>query len=133
MRHSLYCIVLLGILAGSLSACAPVLIDPARDQFGVSSARPDAGTAPAANPQLAELDRKARAICTTGYIADPPTIIPATSGSVPGGMPVGEIIQQQKPVVEIAQQQQLVAQMLRCGHYDRLTFDYLHVNWSNVF
>jgi hypothetical protein len=21
---------------------------------------------------------------------------------------------------------------LRCGHYDRLDFDYVHMNWSNL-
>jgi hypothetical protein len=111
MRHLLESIVLIGILSGTLAACVPITIDPARDQFGVSTARPDAGGAPPAEPQLAELDRKARAICTTGYQGEAPTVQPADS----------------------APAQQLVHQLLRCGHYDRLTFDYFDVDWSNVF
>lgn len=108
MGRSLYLVVLLGLLSG----CVPMHIDPSRDQFGVSTARPDAGTAPPAAPQLAELDRKAQAICTTGTERTAPTVQPAMN------------------------EQQIVDQKLRCGHYDRLTFDYWNMgwsSWSNIF
>jgi hypothetical protein len=105
MGRSLYLIVLLGLLSG----CVPIAIDPARDQFGVSTARPDAGAAGPADPQLAELDRKSQQICTTGYQAAAPTILPAQNA------------------------QQLVDQKLRCAHYDRVNLDYVHMSWSNIF
>ena len=105
MGRSLYLIVLLGLLSG----CVPIAIDPARDQFGVSTARPDAGAAGPADPQLAELDRKAQQICTTGYQGAAPTVQPAQSA------------------------QQLVDQKLRCAHYDRVNLDYVHMSWSNIF
>jgi hypothetical protein len=104
MGRSLYIIVLLGLLSG----CVPINIDPTRDQFGVSTARPDAGGAPPADPQLAALKTNALAVCTTGYAAAAPTVQPATEG------------------------QQLVDEKLRCSHYDRLKFDYLSMGWSNV-
>src|SRR5579863_1067907 len=109
MGRSLYLVVLLGISSMALSACVPIAIDPARDQFGVSTARPDAGAAGPAGPELAELDRKAQAICTTGYHGAAPTVQPAQNA------------------------QQLVDQQLRCSHYDRLNLDYVHMDWSNVF
>jgi hypothetical protein len=105
MGRSLYLIVLLGFLSG----CVPIAIDPARDQFGVSTVRPDAGAAPPAGPQLAELDRKAQQICTTGYQGAAPTVQPALNS------------------------QQLVDQKLRCGHYDHLNLDYVHMSWANIF
>ena len=105
MGRSLYLIVLLGLLSG----CVPIAIDPARDQFGVSTARPDAGEAGPDGPQLAELDRKAQQICTTGYQGIAPTVLPAQND------------------------QQLVNQQLRCSHYDRLNLDYVHMDWSNIF
>jgi hypothetical protein len=38
------------------------------------------------------------------------------------------------PTVQPAQNaQQLVDQKLRCGHYDRLNLDYVHMSWSNIF
>jgi hypothetical protein len=104
MGRSLYTVVLLGILSG----CVPINIDPSRDQFGVSTARPEGGAATPADPQLAELGRKARAICTTGYDAAAPTVQPSAEG------------------------QELVDQKLRGGHYDRLKLDYLQMNWSNI-
>jgi hypothetical protein len=103
MGRSLYLIVLLGFLSG----CVPINIDPSRDPFGVSTARPDAGTAAPSDAQLAELGRKAHAVCTTGTQTQPPTVQPAQDS------------------------QQLVDQKLRCGHYDRLNFDYGQTNWSN--
>lgn len=105
MGRSLYLFVLIGLLSG----CVPIAIDPARDQFGVSTARPDAGAEPPATPQLAELDRKGNGICTTGTERAAPTVQPAQND------------------------QQLVDQKLRCGHYDRLNLDYLHMSWSNIF
>jgi hypothetical protein len=105
MKRSLYLIVLLGLLSG----CVPIGIDPTRDQFGVSTSRPDGGAAAPADPQLAELDRKAQQICTTGYQGTAPTAQSATNG------------------------QQIVDERLRCGHYDRVNLDYLHMSWSNIF
>jgi len=105
MGRSLYLFVLVGLLSG----CVPIAIDPARDPFGVSTARADAGAEPPAPPQLAELERKGNAICTTGTERTPPTVQPAQFD------------------------QQLVDQKLRCGHYDRLNLDYVHMDWSNVF
>lgn len=103
MGRSLYMVVLLGLLAG----CVPINSDPSRDPFGVSAARPDVGATPPADPQLAALATKANAVCITGAQTQPPTVLPAQDN------------------------QQLVDQQLRCGHYDRLKFDYLHINWSN--
>src|SRR6185437_10228829 len=109
MGRSLYLIVLLGLLPGALAACVPIAIDPGRDQFGVSTARPDAAAAGPTDPQLAELDRKSRAVCTTGYQGAAQTVQPAQNS------------------------QQIVDQKLRCGHYDRLNLDYVHMDWSNIF
>jgi hypothetical protein len=105
MGRSLYLIVLLGLLSG----CVPISIDPVRDQFGVSTSRPDGGATGPADPQLAELDRKAQQICTTDYQGAAPAVQPA------------------------ANDQQIVDRQLRCGHYDRLNLDYLHMSWSNIF
>ena len=105
MGRSLYLIVIIGLLSG----CVPIAIDPARDQFGVATARPDAGPEGPAPAQLAELDRKGQAICTTGTQPAAPSVQPAQN------------------------EQQLVDRKLRCGHYDRLNLDYLHMNWSNIF
>jgi len=110
MGRSLYLVVLLGILTGALAACVPIALDPARDQFGTATARLGAAEAAPSDAQLAELDRKARAVCTTGYQGQPPTIQPAQNG------------------------QQLVDQRLRCGHYDRLQpLNFDTVVWSNIF
>ena len=109
MGRSLYLIVMLGLLPGALAACVPISNDPARDQFGISTARPVDAAAGPTDPQLAELDRKARQICTTGYQGAAPTVQPAQNA------------------------QQLVDQKLRCGHYDRLNLDYVHMSWSNIF
>ena len=105
MGRSLYLFVLIGILSG----CVPIAIDPARDQFGVATARPDAAAEGPAAAQLAELDRKGNGICTTGTERTAPTVQPAQND------------------------QQLVDQKLRCGHYHRLNLDYIHMSWSNIF
>jgi hypothetical protein len=105
MGRTLYLVVLLGFLSG----CVPIDIDPSRDRFGVSTARPDAGTAPATATQLAALDYAARSICTRGYQADAPSIQAAQEN------------------------QQLVDKKLRCDHYDRLHFAPARVDWSNVW
>lgn len=99
-----YLFVLLGLLSG----CVPMFIDPARDQFGVSTARPDAGAAPPSPEQLNALNTKGQEICTTGTQTQPPTVQPAQND------------------------QQIVNQNLRCGHYDHLNFDYSNVDWGNV-
>ena len=105
MGRSVYVLVLLGLLSG----CVPIATDPSRDAFGVSAARPDAGTAAPADPQLAALDTKARAVCTSGYQAAPATVQPAQDN------------------------QQLVDQQLNCNHYNRINFDFVHMDWSNIF
>jgi hypothetical protein len=104
MGRSIYIVVLLGLLSG----CVPINIDPGRDRFGVSTARPDAGGAAPADPQLAALRSKSLAVCTTGYDGMAPAVQPA------------------------ADKQQIIDQKLRCGHYDRLKFDYLSMGWSNI-
>lgn len=104
MSRSAYLIVLLGLLSG----CAPMYIDSARDQFGVSTARPDASATPPSAEQLNALDTKGHEICTTGTEAQPPTIQPAQND------------------------QQIVNQDLRCGHYDHINFDYSNVDWGNI-
>ena len=104
MGRSLYMLVLLGILAGCLRADPS---GPSRDQFGVSASRPDAGAARSGRRSSA-LATKANAICTTGDQVQPPTVLPAQDN------------------------QQIVDQRLRCGHYDRLKFDFLRMDWSNV-
>jgi hypothetical protein len=109
MGRSLYLIVMLGLLPGALAACVPIAIDPARDQFAISTARPDAAAEGPTDPQLAELDRKAQQVCTTGYRGAAPTVQPAQN------------------------RQQLVDQQLRCAHYDRVNLDYMHMSWSNIF
>ncbi len=109
MSRSLYLIVMFGLLPGALAACVPIAMNPARDQFGVSTARPDAAAVGPTDPQLAELDRKAQQICTTGYLGTAPTVQEAQQG------------------------QQLVDQKLRCAHYDRVNLDYMHMSWSNIF
>ena len=104
MSRPIYVLVCLGLVSG----CVPMNIDAGRDQFGVATSRPDAGNTPPADPQLAALKTKSLGVCTTGYDAAAPTIQPA------------------------ADQQQIVDQKLRCGHYDRLKFDYLSMDWSNI-
>ncbi|HLI21305.1 MAG TPA: hypothetical protein VKV32_09335 [Stellaceae bacterium] len=83
-------------------------MDPTRDSFGVSTARPEAGTAAPSPEQMNALNTKANAICTIGTEKRPATVQPAQDG------------------------QQFVDQQLRCGHYDRLNFDYGQTDWTNV-
>ncbi len=104
MGRSIYLVVLLGLLSG----CVAIQIDPTRDPFGVSTARPDAGPAAPSDAQLNALNTKAHAICTTGAQTQPATVQPAQDG------------------------QQIADQKLRCGHYDRLNFDYGQTDWTNV-
>jgi hypothetical protein len=106
MGRSIYLIVLLGLLSG----CVPMQLDSSRDQFGVSTGRPDAGAAPVAGPQAAALDAKANAICTLGY---------QTSGPA--------------APVAVEDNQQLITQTQRCAHYDHLRVDTTHIVWSNLF
>jgi hypothetical protein len=108
MGRPVYLIVLLGLLPGALAACVPINIDPTRDTFGVSTARPDAGTAAPAAAQLAALNTKGHAICTTGTRTQPPTVQPAQDN------------------------QQLVDQKLRCGHWDGPDADFSNIDWTNI-
>jgi hypothetical protein len=96
------------LLVVGVSGCVPIVRDPARDEFGVSTARADAGAAPATEAEQAKLDWKARQICIRRDAKTQQAIEPAESG------------------------QQLVDMKLRCGHYDRLDFDYVHMDWSNL-
>jgi hypothetical protein len=98
----------LPVLLGLLSGCVPIASDPARDQFGVSTARPDAGMAAPSAEQMATLDWKSNQFCTRGYEAGATAILPAEAT------------------------QQLVDQKLRCNHYDRIDFDFIHMDWSNL-
>ncbi len=99
----------LGLLVLAVSGCVPIAHDPVRDQFGVSTARPDGGTSPVTPDQQAKLDWKAQQICVRGY---------------------GQTAQETEPAEA---SQQLIDMKLRCGHYDRLDFDYVHMDWSNLF
>ena len=104
MGRSLYLIVFLGLFAG----CVPMGIDPARDQFGVSTARPDAGaTAPT------DRTRRARSQVAT-------SLYQGLSGRGAHGS-AG------------ADGAQIVDQNLRCTHYDRVHLAYVHMSWSNIF
>jgi hypothetical protein len=104
MARFAYLTVFLGLLSG----CVPIASDPARDQFGVSTSRPDAGTAAPTPEQMAALDWKDNQYCTRGYQAGETAILPAQAT------------------------QQLVDQKLRCNHYDRIDFDFIHMDWSNI-
>ena len=99
----------LGLLAVVLSGCVPIAHDPVRDEFGVSTARPDGGTSAVSGDQQAKLDWKAGQICVRGYSQTNENTEPAEAS------------------------QQIIDMKLRCGHYDRLDFDYVHMDWSNLF
>jgi hypothetical protein len=99
----------LTLLVVVLNGCVPIVRDSTRDEFGVSTARPDAGANPPATAELAKLDWKAKQVCIRRYDQTHQDIEPAEAG------------------------QQLIDMKLRCGHYDRLDFDYAHVDWSNLF
>jgi hypothetical protein len=105
MGRFLYLTVLTALLAG----CVPIAADPARDEFGVSTARPDGGAAAAGDTEIAKLGWKAGQVCDHGYEQTRQDIEPAEAN------------------------QQIVDMKLRCGHYDRLNFDYSHTNWLNLF
>ncbi len=98
----------LTVFAALLAGCVPIASDPARDEFGVSTARPDAGTAAPGEAEVAKLDWKADRLCTRGYTQTSQELDPAEAG------------------------QQIVDMKLRCGHYDRMDFDYVHFNWSHL-
>jgi hypothetical protein len=104
MGRFLYLTVFTVLLAG----CVPIAADPARDEFGVSTARPDGGTAAPSDTEVAKLDWKANQICTRGYAQTNQDLEPAEAN------------------------QQVVDMKLRCGHYNRLDFDYIHLNWANL-
>lgn len=99
----------LALLVLLLNGCVPIVRDQAREEFGVSTARPGAGTSAAAPAEVATLDRKTQQICVRGHTQTQLDVEPA----------------------EVAQQ--LIDMKLRCGHYDRLDFDYSDVVWSNLF
>lgn len=96
------------LLVALSSGCVPMTRDLTRDEFGVSTARPDNGVSAPAAAETAKLDLKANQICVRGYSQTRQDLEPAESG------------------------QQLIDMKLRCGHYDRLDFDYIHMNWSNL-
>ncbi len=104
MGRFLYLAVLTALLAG----CVPIGLDPSRDEFGVSAARPDGGTTAPGNTETAQLDWKASQICIRGYAKTRQDVEPAEAS------------------------RQLVDMKLRCGHYDRLDFDYIHMDWLNL-
>lgn len=104
MGRFLYLAVFTALLAG----CVPMSIDPARNEFGVSTARPDGGTAAPSAAEVAKLDWKANQVCTRGYVQTKQDLDPAEAD------------------------QQIVDMNLRCDHYDRMDFDYIHMNWSNL-
>lgn len=104
MGRFLYPAVLMILLGG----CVGIQADPARDEFGLSTARADAGTAAPGDADAAKLAWKASQICVRGYAQTQQDVEPAEAA------------------------QQLIDMKLRCGHYDRMDFDYVHVSWSNI-
>ena len=105
LRRFLY----LAVFAVFLAGCVPIGRVPSRDEFGVSVVGPagsKSGTVDAA--QTARLDTKARQICARGYTKAGQDIEPAEAN------------------------QQFVDMKLRCAHYDRLDFDYSHIDWTSL-
>ena len=98
---------LIGFVA-LLSGCVSIPDAPERTEFGVSTARADAGSAAPQDQEIARLDWKANQICTRGYSATKTEVEPTGTG------------------------QQLVDMKLRCGHYNRIDFDFIHMDWSNI-
>jgi hypothetical protein len=98
----------LAVLTALLAGCVPIAADPVRDTFGLSTARQDAGSAVATDAEAAKLAWKANQICIHGSVQTQQDIEPAEAG------------------------QQIVDRQLRCGHYDRWDFDYVHISWSNL-
>lgn len=104
MDRFLYLAVLTAFLAG----CVPIAADPTRDTFGLSTARKGASSAAPTDADAAKLSWKASQICIHGYAETQKDIEPAEAG------------------------QQIIDMKLRCGHYDRWDFDYVHMSWSNL-
>jgi hypothetical protein len=104
MGRFLYLAVLTTLLAG----CVPIAADPARDEFGLSTARTDAGSAAPTDADAAKLSWKAGQICIHGNLRTQQDLEPAEAG------------------------QQIIDMRLRCGHYDGWDFDYVHMSWSNL-
>jgi hypothetical protein len=98
---------LIGFMA-LLSGCVAIPDAPSRTEFGVSTARADAGTTAPQAKETAQLDWKANQVCVRGYDKTTVDVETADSG------------------------QQLVDMKMRCGHYDRIDFDFFHMNWSNL-
>jgi len=96
------------VFALVLAGCVPIPHEPARDEFGVSASRADAGTAPPAGADMASLERKAQQSCVHAYTQTRLDTEPAESG------------------------QQIIDMKLRCGQYNRLDFDYFRTGWSNL-
>lgn len=92
-----------------VSGCVPMARDATREEFGVSTARAPSNVATASAEETAKLDWKANQICVRGY-------------------------DQTREDVEAAESdQQIIDMKLRCGHYDRLYFDFGRTGWSNLF
>jgi len=104
MGRAVYLAVLMSVLAG----CVPIAKDPARDEFGLSVVRPDAGTTPPAAPEQAKLVWKASQICVHGSTQTNETIEPAEAD------------------------RQIIDRKIRCGHYDSWDFDYVRMSWGNL-
>jgi len=104
MGRFLYPAVLMVLLSG----CVGIASDPARDEFGLSTARADAGTAAPGDTDAAKLAWKASQICVRDYAQTKQDIEPAEASK------------------------QMIDMKLRCGHYDRMDFDYVHISWSNL-
>ncbi len=98
----------IAVFALILAGCVPIAHEPNREEFGVSTARPENGTAPPAATETAKLDRKGNQLCVHAYTQTRLDTEPAESG------------------------QQIIDLKLRCDPYDRLDFDYVHMGWSNL-
>jgi len=91
-----------------LTGCVPIARDEAREEFGVSTGRAEAGAASLGQADRAGLERKTGQICVRGYREIRTEVEPAESN------------------------RQIVDMKLACGHYDRIHFDPSRVDWSNV-
>lgn len=99
----------LAVFTALLGGCVPMAKDPARDTFGLSTARQGTeSAAPLTAADTAKLATKVSQICIHGDVQTQRDVEPAEAG------------------------RQIIDMQLRCGHYDSWDFDYTHMSWSNL-
>lgn len=99
----------LAVFAVFLAGCVPMGRVPSRDEFGVSTVGPAGSKGETVDGKLAaRLDTKVRQICSRGYTKIGQDIEPAEAN------------------------RRFVDMKLRCAHYDRLDFDYSHIDWTSL-